>query len=187
MIITSRLDYKDLVYKIMSQGANVGGTYEELGVKLDVKFRTTEEIAEMLDIDDDFVYDFLRAILANEEKQLGVYDTSKYLFIVPAVKKAIKQIVLDSEKTRRAVISFPEEHCFQTIQFIVRDKTVHVMCFMRSCDVVKNLRKDIWLCSWLADVFASHYKEVTGEELYDKHYINMMVGSLHVYQSDMEV
>ena len=174
-------EYKQLLDKIIKSGNEVNGTYELVGEKVEVMLADTSHIKHIFEISDKFEKEFVEAICTMNDKVIGPYQTEKYLFLLPALKKAVKQLKDDCTETRRCTIVFPSEHCFQSIQFLIRENTVNVVCFMRSCDAVKNLPYDIWLCSKLADMF-SYYVEGSP---YKCHKITMMFGSLHIYKKDL--
>ena len=176
---------ESIVDLIIKQGDDVHGTYELKGHVISLKMQKTEDIVRRYSLDEDVLNAFCRATHCFNKIQAGPYDTSKYLHLFPALKKSVKHLAFDCKETRRCVIQFPEGHCFQSIQFLLRDNTVNVVCFMRSCDAIKNLPYDIWLCSYLADVFANYVEEVVGIRPYLAHNIKMMFGSLHVYKEDI--
>lgn len=186
VLIRSNEEYKELINKITKQGLDVSGTYELSGVLLSIPTKTTEEIKDIFEITDKEAYDFVEAISTLQKKQMGPYDTSKYFSLIPGVKEAARQLVEDCVETRRCVVKFPTEHCFQDIQFLVRENTVQVICYMRSCNAIKNLPFDIWICSFLADVFKDSLNKVSGTHPYKYHTIKMIFGSLHVFQEDMQ-
>ena len=173
-----------VVTNIIKKAPAVKDTYELVGEMLEFPLVDTNSLIDMLELDRTVVNGFSWAIANFKDLKLGPFDTSKYFSIIPSIKKCIAQIKDDSNETRRCVIHFPEEHCFQSIQFLVRENTVNVVCFMRSCNAIKNLPYDIWLCSFLADIFGKHYEDVTGERPYQANKIKMMFGSLHVFRED---
>ena len=189
MVIYQQKNYTQLIDKIKREGFDVNGTYELIGKKVELAFMTTDRLKEMLDVDNEFEREFVEAISTFDSKKIGPYITSKYFTLIPSVKKAVKQMKIDCNETRRAVIKFPEEHCFQTIQFILRDNTVNVICYMRSCDAIKNFKYDAWLCSFLGDVFKHEFEKIMDDVdlapyLYNK--VTMFFGSLHAYKEDIK-
>ena len=153
-MICCNSDYKKLLEKICKEGNDVKNTYELLGTKVDVMLSDTKTVKEIFNISDEFESEFVESICKFIPKAIGPYITEKYFLLIPELKAAVDQLKNDCEETRRAVITFPKEHCFQSIQFLVRENTINVVCFMRSCDAVKNLPCDAWLCYKLADMFA---------------------------------
>ena len=179
-------DYKELLVKIYKKGLDVGKTYELVGTKVDFMLAETNSIKEILNISDEFETEFIEAICKFQEKTIGPYITEKYFLLVPELKVAVDQLKSDCNETRRAVITFPKEHCFQSIQFLVRENTINVVCFMRSCDAIKNLPHDAWLCYKLADMFACYMNETVEENPYKCHKLTMMFGSLHVFKEEIK-
>ena len=177
-------DYLNLIDKIVREANEVNGTYELIGQVCKV-LGTTEEINEIFGISYDFEREFISAIAKFDDKQIGPYDTKKYFMLIPSIKESIIKLKDDCLETRRCVINFPNEHCFQTIQFMVRENTIHVVCYMRSCNVIKNLPHDIWICSKMADIFSKTLSNVTDEHPYKYHSITMMFGSLHIFKEDL--
>ena len=176
--------YKELVKKIIKQGNGVNDTYELIGEKIEVSFATKEKVIEMLGLDSEITDKFTHAICNQMKVQVGPFDTDKYLFLVPAIKEAVAQLKFDCNETRRAIIQFPKEHCFQSIQFLYRENTIHIVCSMRSCNAIKNLPYDIWLCFQVADIFKYYMKETLGLTPYTFSVLTMMFGSLHVFEKD---
>ena len=184
-MICCNSDYKKLLEKICKEGNDVKNTYELLGTKVDVMLSDTKTVKEIFNISDEFESEFVESICKFIPKAIGPYITEKYFLLIPELKAAVDQLKNDCNETRRAVITFPKEHCFQSIQFLVRENTINVVCFMRSCDAVKNLPCDAWLCYKLADMFAYYMNETLKESPYKCHKLTMMFGSLHVYKEDI--
>lgn len=182
--IRTGLDYHKLRDYINKTGNEVNGTYELLSVPLSTGFISTKSLETTLGLDKNVTNEFKRCLFDGIKTKIGPYITEKYLFLIPALKSAMTQLKTDCSETRRCIISFPEEHCFQSIQFILRERTVHVSCFMRSCDVYKNLPYDLWICSFLADLYKIYCRDLLGMQSYDAHNITFLVGSLHAYKED---
>lgn len=183
--INSKADYNSLIDSMKKSLPEMNGTYECLGQSI-TTLATTQRIKEMFDISDEFEHEFVGAISQFESKEIGPYITEKYFMLIPSLKQAMLQLTDDCIETRRCVIQFPPEHCFQSMQFIVRDNTIHVVCFMRSCDAIKNLPYDIWICSKMSDIFAKYLRRTLNIHPYEYHKIIMMFGSLHVYKEDIK-
>lgn len=182
--IRCKQDYENLIRKLQQEASEVNGTYEVIGETIQV-FGSTIAIKEIFGIDTEFEYQFLKSISTFDEVVIGPYDTSKYFNLIPTLKKEVGHILSDCLTTRRCVITFPPEHCFQSIQFLIRENTVNVVCYMRSCNVIKNLPHDIWICSQMADIFSSYVENLTNEKLYTVNKIKMMFGSLHVFKEEI--
>lgn len=183
MIIKSELDYAHLITRLRNATNEANGAYESIGESVVFK-GTSERLKEIFNIPDSFERSFIEAITKFKSEEIGPYITEKYFMLIPALKEAMKQLKVDCVETRRCVIQFPPEHCFQTMQFLVRENTVHVVCYMRSCNAIKNLPHDLWICSKMADIFAKYFRDTSGEHPYPYHSITMMFGSLHVFKGD---
>lgn len=178
-------DYKELLDKIYKNGLDVKDTYELVGTQIDIMLTDTKTVKEIFNISDEFENEFIESICTFKEKNIGPYITEKYFILLPSLKVAVEQLKNDCSETRRAVITFPNEHCFQSIQFLLRENTINIVCFMRSCDAINNLPYDVWLCYKLADMFSYYMNETLEESPYKYHKLTMMFGSLHVYKKDI--
>ena len=185
MKIMCNKHYKELIEMIIQSGNEVNGTYEVIGEQIIVPLITSAGVQVMMDVPNNLKEEFILALDNLETKQIGPYDTSYYLFMVNSVKALTKTILDDCLETRRAVIQFPVSHCFQSIQFLIRENTIHVICTMRSCNAIKNLPMDMWICGYLADIYREAVKKVFGISLYDTYKITMNIGSLHVFKEDI--
>lgn len=89
--------------------------------------------------------------------------------------------------TRQAVVQIfdkedighPDVPCTCLIQFLARGDRLHVITYMRSNDAWIGLPHDIFAITWLQEVVARSIGHKVGTY---KH----MVGSLHVYQEDLQ-
>lgn len=185
MVLYSKKNYDGIIDKLKKEGYETNGTYEFVGKGLKTSLIKTEDIIEMFNLDKAILNEFVKSITWFETKRVGPYQTDKYFLLLPDLKEAFSQLKVDNPESRRCVINFPKEHCFQSIQFLVRENTINVVCFMRSCDVIKNLPYDIWLCSFLADKFGSLMSAAMFSNPYTSHKITMSFGSLHVYKEDL--
>ena len=109
----------------------------------------------------------------------ATYDSNHYTFLKDAVDKARTQFNSDCVETRRAVIQFPENHCFETIQVLVRDKHVIIATNMRSCNAYKNLMNDAYLAYMMA-MGVAHGFEI------ERCSMTMSIGSLHLFEEDFK-
>lgn len=186
MMLRTRGDHNAIVNSLVKAGTEVNGTYEHIGSSVSYA-GTTEMFSQAFDISSAFEHDFIQSISTFEAKQIGPYKTNKYFLLIPSLKEALIQLRDDCVETRRCIITFPPEHCFQSMQFFIREKTVEVVCYMRSCDVIKNLTHDMWICLKMADIFAKYVSDIFHVHPYDYHKVTMMVGSLHVFKEDANV
>jgi hypothetical protein len=185
MFIFSKNDYIKIIEGLKKSGIEVNGTYEHIAASIKLTC-DTKRIKEIFSISDEFEREFVEAITHFKEKKIGPYITEKYFGLIPALKESMRQLVDDCVETRRCVIQFPPEHCFQSMQFILRENTVNVVCYMRSCDAVKNLPHDIWICSKMADIYSSYLESMLKIHPYAERKISISFGSLHVYKEDVK-
>lgn len=185
--ILCKSDYKELVNAIIKVGNEANNAYELIGECVSIPLASSDTVASIFDISDSFIKEFSEALhsIGHKEK-IGPYIMDKYIFIIPAIKSAIKRFLDDCDETRRCIVKFPHEHCFQSVQFLLRENTVNVVCYMRSCDAIKNLPHDAWLCSYMADILAESLNKCYNITPYKNHRVTMMFGSLHVYKEDVK-
>lgn len=184
MFIRCKDDLHHLIKRMKKEANEVNGTYEFIGTSFKV-IGGTEHVKDVFDISDKFEREFIESISTFKKREIGPYITEKYFMLIPCLKEALRQMKDDCLETRRCIINFPSEHCFQSIQFLLRENTIHVVCYMRSCDAIRNLPYDVWICSKMADIFSKHLSDTLGEHPYNYHAITMMFGSLHVYKKDL--
>lgn len=184
MTFRSYDNYQALLSKIIKSGNEVADSYYELTNETASFMGTTKGLEKIFLIDESFGTKFVEAIATFKEDTIGPYILEKYFLLIPSLKEAMEQLVNDCKETRRCVIQFPKEHCFQTMQFIVREKTVHVMCYMRSCNAIANFGHDFWICSLMAEFFRGFYQDMFNEELNEYSKIDITFGSLHIYKKD---
>ena len=185
MVLLSKKDYDKMIDRLIKEGDEIRGTYEFIGRGLKTGLIKTSDVVSMFNLDMSVISTFVDAITTFKEMKVGPYDTSKYFLVIPDLKAALNHLKNDGVSSRRCVITFPPEHCFQSIQFLYRDNTVNVVCFMRSCDAIKNLPYDLWLCSFLAQLFASYIHGAGLGKPYPEHRITFSFGSLHIYRDDV--
>ena len=87
-------------------------------------------------------------------------EIDKYFSIFQKLQEAMQVFVTDNQFTRRCISQFDKEHCFQNIQFLVRNNKLVIICNMRSCNVIENYENDILICSLLADEFKQVFKKM---------------------------
>lgn len=184
MEIKSYNDYRALILKIIQQGHDLMWTYELTGESLHFKNLCLEDLFDKFGIDHDEAVDFIVSISNFVSKQIGPYDTSKYFNVISGTNAACDQFTIDSIDTRRAVVTFPPEHCFQSIQFLVRGGKIIIVCNMRSCDAIKNLLFDAYICMGLSNLVS---KRVFGHINLGPTDLYMHFGSLHVFKEDSNV
>lgn len=185
MRIRCKNDYLELLKKLKKEAREINGTYEFIGRTIEF-VGNTAMVKSTFGITDDFEREFISAISKFEKKEIGPFLTEKYFLLLPGIKMAMGKLIRDCDETRRCVLNFPPEHCFQSVQFLLRDNTVHVVCYMRSCNAVKNLPYDMWLCAKMADIYAQTFMKMFPNKSrpYGYYSISMMFGSLHMFKED---
>lgn len=142
---------------------------------------TTAEIINTFDIDLSFTMNFEYDVKNKIDGIYGPYIMSKYHDIFDKLDEAMKTLTDDNINTRRCILQFDINHCFQYIQFLIRNNKLIVICNMRSCNVDENYKSDIYICSILADRFKTVYANKFRTTLNQTHDIIMNVGSLHSF------
>jgi thymidylate kinase len=142
---------------------------------------TTAEIIKTFDLDASLVLNFEYDVRNKTNGVYGPYKMEKYHDIFDKLHDAMKHLIDDNIQTRRCIIQFDKEHCFQNIQFLVRDNKLKVICNMRSCNAIDNYKPDIYICSILADEFKNEYIRLFHKSLNNSHEICMNIGSFHMF------
>jgi thymidylate synthase len=102
------------------------------------------------------------------------------------VQRVIKQLK-DRPTSRQAVIQFfsnsdldnDDPPCTCTLQFFVRNRKLHLIAHMRSNDAFKGLPHDIFAFTWIQEMISRSLGLDLGNYQH-------MVGSLHLYEEDLE-
>ena len=117
---------------------------------------------EVIGADVDRVEGLFRAILVGDDNTiLGNYNSKFYTFLNRGMREAAKKFRDNGIETRQAVVRFPKDHCFTSIQLIARspinddprtsDKfNAYISVSMRSCNVVDNYVDDLYLAYLVA-------------------------------------
>ena len=147
---------------------------------------TTAEILKTFDLDLSLTMNFEYDIDNKIINTYGPYEMTKYHNIFDNLREAMQNLITDNINTRRCVIQFDKEHCFQNIQFLIRNNKLIVICNMRSCNVIDNFKSDIYICSILADRFKKLYVNMFSKSLEQTHDIIMNIGSLHRFKEKEE-
>ena len=184
MKIKSYEDYLSLVLKIIKKGHDLMWTYELVGESLHFEGLCLEDMFDTYGLDHDEAIDFIVSVSNFVSKQIGPYDTSKYFNLISGTNTACDQFTIDGIDTRKAIVSFPPEHCFQSIQFLVRGGKIVIVCNMRSCDATKNLLFDVYICMGLANIVS---KRLFGKINLGPTDVYMNFGSLHVFKEASNV
>lgn len=128
------------------------------------------------------IYDYIQENIENDSRVIGHYIIDKYTFLNKELEYIINRFEENGKETRQAIISFPREHCFESIQFLHRQNKLITIVNMRSCNFEANFVGDIYLAFRLSKTVASRVK------LYTKQIdIHMNVGSLHIFDYDYQL
>lgn len=182
-LIRSRWDFDNLHLDIVTNGYDVASTREFTNVKLIVP--------GLWPFDHDTKWGALGAKIDNvrevmwainhqdDEKVNEVYESKYYTFLKESIEKAAQWFKDDSTSTRRASLVFPDTHCFQSLQVMLRDDEMFVTVNMRSCNLVKNLMSDLCLAYKLSVLMAVNYINASTHVT-----LTANIGSLHIFKED---
>lgn len=128
--------------------------------------------------------DFFREAYVNRavkhKEKVGLYVIAKYVDMFNQLDDICNRIVNEKD-SRQLVIGFPKEHCFQSIQFLLRDNKLHCLVNMRSCNFEDNFLMDLYIAFFLAKrVNAALCQEscMCAASVI----ITMSIGSLHIFK-----
>ena len=170
-----------MLFATATFGKDVLDTVELVNENTTYNDITTHEILKTFNIDKDLSDNFEKDVISKSIDVHGAYQMKRYSDVFDKIKVALEQIKLDNIFTRRCIIQFDIDHCFQNIQFLIRENKLHVICNMRSCNAVVNYKADIYICSVLADNFKKELRKMTNVQLDETHDITMNIGSLHIF------
>lgn len=109
------------------------------------------------------------------------YIIDKYVDMVKQFLDVLPRFTKEDKLTRQATIVFEQMHCFQSIQFLIRNNEMYAMVFMRSCDFDKKFETDMCLVCSLIEALDGYLmiKGITSGPM--EHNITALIGSLHRY------
>lgn len=168
-------------------GKEVNNTKEMINNSTTYYNITTAEILNTFDLDLSLTMNFEYDVDNKIINKYGPYEMTKYHNIFDNLREAMQNLITDNINTRRCVIQFDKEHCFQNIQFLIRNNKLIVICNMRSCNVIDNFKSDIYICSLLADRFKKIYANMFSKSLEQTHDICMNIGSLHIIKEEEKI
>lgn len=178
---TNSIMANGMILFVKSEGRKINNTKEIINDVTEFEDITTAEILNTFNLDKTFTMNFEYDVKNKTEGKYGPYDMKYYHDIFDKLESAIDLLVTDNINTRRCIIQFDKDHCFQYIQFLIRDNKLTVICNMRSCNVEDNYKSDIFICSILADKLKEIYANKFRTTLHQTHDIIMNVGSLHAF------
>ncbi len=169
------------INKVSESENKVRDTLELTNFSCDFDDITTTEIIKTFGINRDLIQNFEYDVRNKTEGFYGPYVMNKYHDIFDKVHETVKYLIDDCIETRRCIIQFDKEHCFQNIQFLIRNNKLKVICNMRSCNAKDNFKEDVYICSLLADEFKNEYIRLFKTALNTTHDIHMNIGSFHIF------
>lgn len=128
------------------------------------------------------IYNYIQENIENDTRVVGHYIIDKYTFLNKELDYVINRFEENSKETRQAIISFPREHCFESIQFLYRQNKLITIVNMRSCNFEANFVGDIYLAFRLSKTVVSRAKLDTKQ--ID---IHINIGSLHIFDYDYQM
>lgn len=131
----------------------------------------------------------MHAFLGNSKKQIGVYQLDKYVPAYNQLKEIWKQIGSNEKPidSRQFIIEFEKLHCFQTIQFLFRNRKLIVIANMRSCNFEVNLLTDLFLLYHMGYLTFLESCSNYNLDIIDAIDIKMNIGSLHIFKEKPNV
>lgn len=169
-----------LLSEIVNKGYDLHDTFELVDAEVEFEDTKISDMFAKFGLDINMASEFLVAVRNLKCKQIGPYDTSKYFEAFDLTNIAYIQFESDNINTRRSVVQFPKEHCFESVQFIHRDGVLHVICNMRSCNAIDNLLFDAYICLCMAHIIRWKLSKKTTSVTLHMHF-----GSLHVFKKVM--
>jgi hypothetical protein len=197
---------KEITQNTLTYGFDTGKTFENVGYVFDFKSND-----EMFTDNDHFskhqASNFMTFLQSNAQMpsyrknpcgmKMGVYDSRYYDGMMSQMMELIKLSTTDDFDmlSRQYVIQFDKTHCFQTIQFLIRnivadDKKQHdvitVITNMRSCNIVKNFEMDCYISHYLGQLLKEQL--VRNNAISDDAavIVRMHFGSLHIFKNDIK-
>lgn len=176
--------FKKILVDLAVEGNNVLGTKEFANTRIVIPELPSNYSTYFGDAGAN-LSEVLMALQAVAEKDNNfvseIYDSRYYTFLNEAGEQARRQFITDCTQTRRAVITFPATHCFETIQLLVRGGILIVTVNMRSCNAYKNLVSDLYLALLVALPCVGHLRDKFNS-------ISMIanIGSLHLFTEDVK-
>lgn len=101
----------------------------------------------------------------------------------------------NDQGSRQAVINIWRERpgpskdipCTLSLQFMIREGTIHTVATMRSSDAILGLPYDIVAFTVVTAYIASIYSQVTDHDPLDLGTLTLTMGSAHIYEKDYEL
>lgn len=160
-------------------------TYEAVGVHFKLK-NADISMFKCLGLDLAQAYSIVdNAKNGNSKAIIGPYKIEHYVDIFKQLENLSEMITEDNIWSRQFIIQLPAIHCFQSIQFIMRNDALHIVVNMRSCNFKVNLITDIFISYYCGETLAQLMEEKFNGYTFDKIHVIMNIGSLHIFKSEV--
>lgn len=116
---------------------------------------------------------------------IGSYIVSHYSDAFAQLKELISSINNQNIESRQFIVKFDKAHCFQSIQFLIREKHVIAICNMRSCNYIENFFTDAFIVGDMAQQVADKITILYGDT--PEIAVCMHIGSLHIFRDKVDV
>ena len=157
-------------------------TIEMLGVSFKLQYNNINEIMADDELIETQAFGLLQNYYdSNEIYDVTLYDPDKYY---EYFTEALKGIELSQDKridSRQMIVHFEQLHCFETLQFLIRQDNLYIFCNMRSCDFKNNFAEDVLLICLLSNMIREVLREQTEIDL-NTIYLGFNIASLHIYK-----
>lgn len=130
------------------------------------------------------VLQLVKGALEGEKGEIDGFIYEEYTDMVKQLKSLCQEFFLNSSdlrflENRQHLITFPSLHCFNSIQFLIRNYKVFTIVSMRSCDIVNKFEKDFILSAFCGSEIADSIKSKSVDVIFQ-------IGSFHAYKKDLD-
>lgn len=159
-------------------------TYEWLGAQ--IKFEGLKEASfAIAGLDMLATLKIMQGISHKRDLVIGPYKTAHYFSMFDQVEELETKILRSLDLwSRQHVIQFDRMHCFQSMQFMMRDEEMNVVVNMRSCNFKDNFLMDVYISYWLGSYLALSFEAQMGCTT-PKVNVIMNIGSLHIFKEEV--
>ncbi|MCX7924110.1 MAG: hypothetical protein N3B21_19190 [Clostridia bacterium] len=158
-------------------------TFEMMGAHYRFREMDTETF-KAIGLNYDEIMQIIKYACYGEITSVGPYLIKDYVDMFKQLDNISDNLTEVDLETRQMVITFPTLHCFQNIQFLLRNNDMYVMVNMRSCNFKVNFLKDMYLSYYCGLNIANQLKLIRGCTINHIHVI-MNIGSLHIYKKEV--
>lgn len=111
-------------------------------------------------------------------------DVANHLIKQPLSRQAYLPIWFPEDT---GVVHGERVPCTLGYHFIIRGGVLHINYMIRSCDIVRHFRDDVYMAVRLAQWMVRRVKAGTGLSTLGLGYLKMDIGSLHCFQGDIDM